>query len=334
MEYTPDRIIELVSGIDWKDGNVLRIFWVRCSMGSRAELAESVRGVIDGEAVVPLVVRGPTFLSANAVLADVHEIFDENKSEFEKIDSKTVRRVTALLLAKDDFRMPQGGSPITLPDWFPVLPGRETFFHIADLGLAAEERMLDCADARIEQVSKLTFELEASIVGRLSYLLGHNRTALQKFMDTAHGGPVPDCVRALDDYQRNLDAVLDQWKYRPNAATDATSLVSRLLKLTLNNSPKQLGAFGKTFASCFDVPRSPKLKPTFFAAMLRPAAKMDDTTANWHAIMLAFYQAYQLMNGAAHAGEYPRYSVALQFANSVNLRTFLLEAREHVDLLT
>jgi hypothetical protein len=104
MEYTPDRIIELVAGIDWKVGNVLRIFWVRCSMTPRAELADSVRRVVDGEAVVPLVVRGPTFLSANAVLADVHEIFDDNKSEFEKLEGKTVRRITALLLAKDDFR--------------------------------------------------------------------------------------------------------------------------------------------------------------------------------------------------------------------------------------
>lgn len=333
MEYTPHRIFELLNGIEWRNGNALRIFWVRYSVGSRADLAENLRRTAEGDAIVPLAVRGIGFCSANAVLADVHEIFVANKSEFDRIRSQSTQRVTVLLLAKDDFRLPQGGSPITLPDWFPVLPGRETFFHIADLGLAAEEKMLDCVDARIEQVSKLVYELESSIVARLERLMVRDRATLQKFMDTAHGGTVSDCAVCLSEYRQQLGSVLDPWKYRPNAAPDATSLISRLIKLTLNNSPKQLGAYAKTLASCFEDPGQTKLKPTFFAVMLRPAAKMHGTTANWHAIMLAFYQAYQLMNGAAHAGEYPQYAVALQFANSVNLRTFLVEAQEYVESL-
>jgi hypothetical protein len=51
-------------------------------------------------------------------------------------------------------------------------------------------------------------------------------------------------------------------------------------------------------------------------------------------MIFAFYQGYQLMNGAAHCGEYPKYSVALQYANSVNLREFYVAACEFVETLT
>ena len=75
------------------------------------------------------------------------------------------------------------------------------------------------------------------------------------------------------------------------------------------------------------------LKPTFFEVMWRPANKMSVETTNWHAILVAFFQAYQLMNAYAHAGEFPAYAVSLQYANSLNLRQFLREAKEFVESL-
>jgi hypothetical protein len=334
MEYSAERTIELVCGINWKNDNYFRIFWVRCPDQSRAVFADSIRRTIGNEAIVPVVVRGMGFRSANAVLADVLEIIEENKLEFAPLDAKEINRVTVLLLAKDEFRLPQGGSPIRLPNWFPVLPGVETFFHIADLGLSAEVRMLDCQEARIEHISSLVLDLERAIIEKLKGFQENDANALQRFLDAAHAHPVLDRDATLIEYDAQLKSVLDPRKYRPNAATDATTLISRLLKLVLNNAPKQLAASAKTLANCFKNLEQSKLKATLFATMLRPAAKMDQETASWHAILLSFYQAYQLMNGAAHAGEYPHFSVALQFANSANLRQFLSDAREYVESLS
>lgn len=67
--------------------------------------------------------------------------------------------------------------------------------------------------------------------------------------------------------------------------------------------------------------------------MWRPANKMSTETTNWYAILVGFFQAYQLMNAYAHAGEFPAYAVALQYANSLNLRQFLRDAKEFVETL-
>lgn len=68
--------------------------------------------------------------------------------------------------------------------------------------------------------------------------------------------------------------------------------------------------------------------------MWRPSNKTTLEATNWHAILVAFFQAYQLMNAHAHAGEFPAYAVALQHYNSVNLRQFLLDAKDFVESLT
>lgn len=334
MEYSSNRTIELVRGIDWKPNSFLRIFWIRCLDQSRATFASGVRKTIGDESIVPIIIRGMGFRSANAVLADVLEIIDENRAEFEALDGIVTKRVTILLLARDEFRLSQASSPITLPTWFPVVPGLETFFHISDLGLSAEVGMLDCPEARIEQVSTLVINLERAITEKLKELHTRDPSAVQIFINAAHGNSGHDSAATLQEYEAQLNSVLDPRKYRPNAAADAKTLISRLLKLVLNNSPKQLATSAKTLANCFESNSQVKLKPTLFASMLRPAAKMDQDTASWHAILLSFYQAYQLMNGAAHAGEYPHFSVSLQFANSMNLRQFLVDAHEYVDSLT
>lgn len=150
-------------------------------------------------------------------------------------------------------------------------------------------------------------------------------------MDTAHGGGVLGCAACAADYRTELNQSWDPRAYRPNAAKEVKSLISRLLKLVLNNSPKQLSALAQSLAECFGNSGNIRLKPTLFAVMLRPASKMSVEAANWHAIMLAFYQAYQLMNSAAHAGEYPHYSVSLQFVSFVDLRSFLAAACQYVD---
>ena len=334
MEYSASRVVDLLSGIAWLPGSVLRIFWVRYSEGSRAAFGQELSRTIGEEGIVALAVRDNGFLNANAILSDVQRLFTENQVAFDICCNAAVQRISVILLGKSEFQLPQGSSPITLPHWFPVAPGRETSFQIADLAMTAEVALLDCPEVRIEQIAELTYRLEQSIVERLGALSITNPAKFRGFVSTAHGGgEVSDCSACLTDYRHELDLTMDARAYRPNAAKDAKSLISRLLKLVLNASPKQVGVIAQSLAESFGNSDHVRLKPTLLTAMCRPASKMSAQTANWHAIMLAFYQAYQLMNGAAHAGEYPHYPVSLLFASSVDLRTFLLNARIYVDAL-
>ncbi|CAG9243710.1 hypothetical protein [Paraburkholderia caribensis] len=334
MEYTANRIVELVESITWHPGRVLRIFWVRHSLESRQALAVEISRVVGTEAIVPLIVR-EGFENANAVMSDVQKAFSANRNAFDCCQGKHVERVSVILLAKEDFKLPQGASPVILPQWFPVKAGHETFFEIADLAMTAEAALLDCPEARIEQIAEFTYKLEAELVARLASLQLSEPARVRQFVAAAHGGGAePDALASVSDYQQELGKTIDPRAYRPNAAKEAKSLISRLLKLVLHNPPKQLGVVASQLADCFTDSSYVTLKPTLFAVMSRPAAKMNVEAANWHSILLAFYQSYQLMNGAAHAGEYPHYSVSLQFVSSVDLRSFLFAARSYVGGLT
>lgn len=147
----------------------------------------------------------------------------------------------------------------------------------------------------------------------------------------------PKCIDAQDSLQlfsAHLAAAAgDPRAYRPNAAATSKFLAARILKLVLGHPPKQLATTAEELSRNLHGSGAIALKPTFFAVMWRPANKMSVEATNWHAILVAFFQAYQLMNAHAHAGEFPAYAVALQYANSLNLRQFLRDAKDFVDTL-
>lgn len=335
MEYEPNRVIELIETVSWEVNSTLRLFWVR-HQGSRTEFVNDIEQIrqanqgIENEVIVPLILRENLFLNSNALLSDAQKLFEINRDKFVGFDQSELTKVTVLIIAKSDFRMTQCSSPIILPNWFPVMPGQETYFTIADLGRSAETELLACVEARIDHISELFFALEQAIVNKLDLMNRNNPQTLSKFFLTI-GETSTDFGSCIAMYIRHLNDVQDSRAYRPNAAGDSKFLSARFLRLALNNSPKVIAQKAKDFSECFTSTNDIRLKPTLFALMFSPAAKMDIKIANWHAIILAFYQGYQLMNGGAHCGEYPKYSIALQYANSINLREFYVSAKEYID---
>lgn len=330
MEYNSARVANMLSTIKWNPNHVLRIFWLRHSTGSRDEFAKQLPNADGKEGIVAIPVRDEGFQNANAILSDVQRLFETSKSEIEKLNSMEIQRLSIILIGKIDFQLPQGSSHITLPRWFPVGAGRETYFEIADLGMAAEAGLMSCPEARLDQIAEFTYLLLTAIASRLATIPATQRA---KFVNTAHNGNVPDSDACAHGYVTELAKCINSRAYRPSASKESKALVSRLLRLVMNASPKQLPETAKIFSECFDNSDHIRLKPTLFSVMLRPTTEMNTGTANWHSILLALYQAYQLMNSAAHADEYPNYSIALQFVSSVDLRTFLVSANQYVAAL-
>jgi hypothetical protein len=330
MEYTPQRVLQLVAGVPWGTGEKLRVFWVRCADGGRDAFAQEVNIRSGAEAIVPLVIRETSFFNANAVMSDVNRIIDSNKMKFGQGPAVGAERISILLLAKDDFRLPQFSSPIRLPTWFPILAGLETQFRIADLGLQAEVSLLNCEELRIESISELFFELENALVTCLESINVSDNVRLQKLIAAITRNENADAAKEVLAFRAHLDSIADKRAYRPNAG-DSPALSTRLIKQVLNSSPKQIGAFASVLASEIMNQSRATLRPPLLAIMLRTAAKMSSDQGNWHAILLAMYQAYQMLNAAAHAGEYPSYSIALLHANSRDLRRALQDARYFVD---
>jgi len=309
---------------------------VRNSEGSRDEMAERLWSWINKEAVVPLVLRTAGFKDANAVLADAMELLEANRLRIEPLTAETPERMTFIILSKEDFRLVNASSPIELPEWFPVLPASATFFSVNDLGQSAEIRPLNFPEARMDHVAEMLLELETAISRKFAEIYARDAGRVALCVDALQPS-TPKCVDALEtlrNFSSHLAAAAsDPRAYRPNAATGSKFLAARILKLVLGHPPKQLAVAAEELSQNLRGSGTIALKPTFFAVMWRPANKMSVEATNWHAILVAFFQAYQLMNAHAHAGEFPAYAVTLQYANSLNLRQFLRDAKDFVETL-
>jgi hypothetical protein len=337
MEYQPQRVWEMLQTIPWNADGAIRLFWIRYTGPGRDDFAHRLRMLSNGDAVVALAVRKNSFISANAVQSDVSELLEDCRSAFESLMNQEINRLTVLLIGREDFRLVHTASEIPLPDWFPLCAGLQRSFEIGDLAQTAEERPLNCPEARLDGVSALLYEFEEALVSRLREIHSTDPDRTRRFIQAIQQNATPPVLDAgphVDLFERHIRSVSDPRAYRPSTGTDAKYLAAKLLKLALGNSPKQLAVVAAAIAECMPISGSAKVKPSLFAVAWRPAAPLSQEQANWHGILVALFQAYQLMNGGAHAGDYPTYPVALLHASSLDLRKCLTAARLFVEALS
>lgn len=335
MQYTPERTKQLISLLPWTPEEKLRVLWVRLSEEGRQAFAAQLNCVQADEAIVPVILREPGFVSANAVLSDVNRLIDVNRGAIENLPAEGLQKISLVILSKDDFRLPQIGSPIVLPAWFPILGGMESSFRICDLAHQSEVSMLNCPEVRAEHLAELVLDLESALVERLCALQLARPEDLNKFIKTACGvgGSNGESAALLKDFQVHVAAASANPRvYRPDG-TRMTSLATRLIRLVLNNSPKELAKHSDSLAVSMGDSGAIAIRPSLMSAMLRPGSRLEIPQANMHSVLLCLYQAYQLMNGAAHAGEFGIYPVSLLFSTSSDLRRCLLDAARFVRAL-
>lgn len=334
MEYTADRVLELIQNIEFVSTEVIRVFWVQLTTLSRKAFADQLLHSTGSDAIIPLIIREKSFTNANSVLSDLNKIIDANQDKFPESRDASLRRITIVLLSKDSFELPQLSSPITLPHWFPVLGGKETNFRISDLFQNAEVKLLNCPECRVEHISSLLYDLESSIVRRLEQIYAISPQSVNSFAARLLGTDpsATDGYAALTGYRSHLSTIVDKRVYRPTASDGHPSLVARMIRLVLRSSPKDLASHSKALADHIgDSQAISLLKPTIFCVLLRPTEKLTTPQRNWHSIFLGIYQAYQVMNGAAHSGDYGMYPVGLLYSMSTDLRHFLNDATFYID---
>lgn len=330
MTFDARDILELIDLVPWGLEENVRLFWVKIPEGSRDAIAGQIACSTGESAVVSIVLRESLFNNANAVLSDFAKLIENNKHRFEGLTLRSDGKLSIIILLKQDFKLSQISSPVTLPQWFPILGGKETFLKISDLLQQAEVGLLHCPEAGIELLAETLFELETSLAQRLSHVIRENKNKIQSLIDTLYpreksiGG-----VEAISNFLKHLEAVNDPRGYRPNARNQK-SLISLLLSSILRSTPDNLASLADKTAKAMDDSSGVYLKPTLFSVMFRPTNKIEITTRNWHSILMAVFQAYQIMNAAAHAGEYPSYPISLIHSTSRDLVRFLNESNNYL----
>ena len=301
---SPDRVADLISLTPWKQDEVLRVFWVKVSSGGRELFSRALgRLLSSGERIVGVPVRDACFTNANELLSDMSRIFSQAETEISSLDYRA-SHVTIVVLVKDDIRLAQISSPIILPAWFPVRPGEETHFSVMDLFGTAEVALLNCPELRIEHVAKLTYDLEQALVAKLERSFAVSPSQVSEFLRTLTSDESLDVRSRILGYKRHIDGVVDARAYRPNAAQATTSMVTDLIRMVLRSSSRQLVDQIRKMGDALGLIGAHKLKPSFLGVSLRPKATLNDSQSNWHSVSVGLFQAYQMMNASAHAGDY------------------------------
>lgn len=336
MEYEPERVRELVRAVPWRANTFLRLFWIRLTSGSRDNFVTRLADLMSGEDVVPVVLRSSGFKNANSMPSDVLDLFENNRTAFESLYETTPSRLTVLIVARDEYQLVHDSSPVNLPDWFPVGAATETDFTIADLGQVCEFKPANCEEVRIASIRELCYELELALVHKLQSLEAGEQVRLNAFLGALmpSASTTETATQSLESFLTHVaDYAARPRAYRLDANQSSKHLSARMLKLVLASSPKQLAVVATSLAACFPSLSSATLKQPYFAVLWRPANAMSAATSSWHAILIGLFNAYQLMNACAHAGDFPDYPVALQYAHSKDLRRFLIDARQFVEAL-
>ena len=322
MKLDTKSIKDLINSIEWGVQEQIRLFWIKINDQPRNEISKELVE-LDGDSVIlPIVLREPLFISANAVLSDFVKLIECNRNEFERVKLNPSGKLTIVLLLKDDFKLSQVSSPVNLPTWFPILGGLETFLKISNLIQTAEVALLHCPEARIETLAELLYEMESLIVQRLRYVFTINPGKARSVIDILITENTPSTDIAISSFEDFLRSITDPKSYRVNSSKKS-SLVSLLLSKIIKSSPDQLASFASKVSDKLCDESEQVLKPTLFSIMFRPSNKVSILTRNWHAILISCYQVYQLTNASAHAGEYPTYPVNLIYSNSYDLVRFL-----------
>lgn len=325
MKLDAKLIRELIDSVEWENQRQIRLFWVKINDAPRNEIARELIQLNRDCVTLPLILREPLFISANAILSDFVKLIETNRSEFDKVNLKPEGRLTIVLLLKDDFKLSQVSSPVNLPKWFPILGGLETFLKISNLIQTAEVGFLHCPEARAETLAELLYEMENMMVQRLRDVASFDAGKARSIIDILYTENAPNTNVAISSFEDFLGSITDPKSYRVNSSKK-DSFISLLLTKIIKSSPDQLASFAIKVSVTLCDESDEVLKPTLFSVMFRPSNKISNLARNWHAILLSCYQVYQLTNASAHAGEYPAYPINLIYSNSYDLVRFLNDA--------
>ena len=308
----------------------LSVFWVTLSKEDRDGFADALRQTRGKWPLVPVILRTPgLFRDPNAVMNDVTSIIDEAKSEIFSMGDciSRCRGVGLVVLGRHELRLAVTSSPLRLPEWFPVMAGKEIAARIDDLTWSVHVRLSDEAVA-VNDLQRILHELDKAVTARVRKALKSDHRHVQALRDRICRQGETDFSLVLEKIDKTLDNITNPSDFRPSASRNPT-MVGRLWFEANRNSPDELQKVAKALSRALDT--DPNVLPsdmtTLMAVMNRPTSPIDDPGTRWSFhLIVTLRSACQLATATAHADQYPMFPEVLLRATSLDLRRFLDEA--------
>ena len=280
--------------------------------------------------LVPVILRIPgLFRDPNAVMNDVASILLDTKQEImDMVDcARRCNGVGLVVLSRGELRLAVTSSPLRLPEWFPVMAGKDVAARIDDLTWSVHVRLSDDVVA-VNDLQRILYELDKAIVVRIQEALKSSHRHVQALWDRIRRRDESDFSHVLQQIDKTLDSITNPIDFRPSVSRSPT-MVGRLWFEANRNSPDELRRVAKALTGALRMDQSDLQGDvmTLMAVMNRPTSSIDNPGARWSFhLIVTLRSACQLVTAAAHADEYPRFPEVLLRATSLDLRRFLDQA--------
>ncbi len=331
---TPQRALEEIKRRREAFGDPIQFYWVVVGPeddgGDRDGYSRSLAEKSLAHPLVPVVLRTPGFTDPNSVMNDLATVLE--KSEAAILDGEMRQRINregyldVVLVSRRELALAVTSSPLFLPRWFPVLPGREVAARIFDLTWTASVP-LSAKEAHIEDVRRLLYELDCALVKRLRVVGEADRRLAMSLLAKIPTGDgnvsAADFVSAVQDL---LDGVSNPRDYRPSRRPGRETTVSGLWGVGLATHPEGLPKMAKSLAKALQLRPGHLVdhRESVFAVLHRPTNPIEDPADRWaFDVIVTVLAACQLTTAAAHADEYAEYPVRLVGSLSRDLRRAL-----------
>ncbi len=302
-------------------------YWRSVPTG-RDQYAAELERQLEGHPVAVVVVRGVRFDNPNALLNDFVELVESARHQCER--KLAADKCALVMLARVTLEVGQVSSPVVLPEWFPVCGGQSTDVWIEDVTWTGASG-LNAPEVAVDDIKEALWSLEGLLLRRVAAVRLRDHTALSSLFTLLHDGSDGDLDAVLGRMRVAHDRVVTATGFRPSLR-DADSLVARIWRLFMTTPCDSPHGASKALARALALPAERReVTATVVTVILRPSSR----DANWtrmfaRNVITLVAASCQLVTAAAHAGEYPEFSVELLRTLSADLLASLRAAERVV----
>ena len=311
----------------------VRFYWVTVTHetkpSGRGAFVDAMKSLMSSEPVCAVALRVKRFTHPDMVMHDLAETLAEIRSEVLALPLRRLVEETGSLdvvvVSRMSFDLAINTSPLHLPVWFPVSPGREVKAPVIDLTLRIKVPLSACDTG---ELSRLLFELDQALLRRIQIGLNTDPQLVNSFLDQVRSAPTSTYNEELVAFKERLDAVKNPRDFRPSIAKNPT-LVGRIWRMANVKPADGLVKFASS------LPRAAQIESgeldSFHEALLsvlgRPSHGFSSIDARWaYNLILSVQAACRVITAAAHADDYDEYSAWLLRSMSLDLRNSLADA--------
>ncbi|MFM0174644.1 hypothetical protein PQR33_35515 [Paraburkholderia sediminicola] len=296
----------------------IEAFWIE-STGSRQQQATELQALVEGMPILVTIVARDRFIDPNGIVDDLSLTIQENEAWFTPERRALIirdQKFSMVLVSKRPLGVPQLSSPVSLPDWFPLWPGRLLTANIKSV-FSSITLSLASSDIPEAAINNALFTLEQSLCNRLDTVLRSAPSAADLLMTAvASSASAPGTIAGLVASSRLGLQSRTGDEFRPGGAVDSCFIVSQLARIWRDCPPKDRQALATNVAKALGLTGAEAIDVQLSLTALLTRGKEKFSAVSAHItfsrnLMVTVSDVVQFVNGIHHADEFPQFPAVL-----------------------